>query len=252
MEHLIRYGNAYQAQKSSAANSLFGDSEDAMIPDPNLPERVEWSLLEKLSKEREVTGIYISGHPLDDYKLEVENFTTCSLDRIEQFKGQKINLAGIVATANHRISKKGTGWGLFTLADYQGSVEFPLFSSDYAQFSNMLQTGYVVFIKGQYQKRYNSDEYQLKLLEVKMLEDIAADMTESITLKLPIDLLSDALINEIDALCKTSKGQHKLKMVFLDRTNKTSLNTYSTDHKVKADNEFVAELTRMGIGYKVN
>ncbi len=252
LEHLLRYGNAYQSQKSQSANSLFGDSEDAMIPEPNLPEKVEWSLLESLNKEKEVTGIYISGHPLDDYKIEVQNFTTCSLDRIEQFKGQKLNLAGIMSAASHRISKKGTGWGLFTLADYHGAIEFPLFSSDYAQFSNILQQGNVVFIKGQYQKRYNSDEYQLKILEVKMLEDIAADMTESITLKLPIDLLSESLIDEIDLLCKNSKGKHKLKMVFLDRTNKTSLKTVSSGCKVNADNDFVAELDRMGIGYRVN
>ncbi len=252
LEHLLRYGNAYQSQKAQSANSLFGDSEDAMIPEPNLPEKVEWSLLESLNKEKEVTGIYISGHPLDDYKIEVQNFTTCSLDRIEQFKGQKLNLAGIMSAASHRISKKGTGWGLFTLADYHGAIEFPLFSSDYAQFSNILQQGNVVFIKGQYQKRYNSDEYQLKILEVKMLEDIAADMTESITLKLPIDLLSDSLIDEIDLLCKNNKGKHKLKMVFLDRTNKTSLKTVSSGCKVNADNDFVAELDRMGIGYRVN
>ncbi|MEL6636763.1 MAG: DNA polymerase III subunit alpha [Bacteroidota bacterium] len=252
IEHLLRYGNAYQSQKAQSAISLFGDSEDAMIPEPNLPERVEWSLLEALNREKEVTGIYISGHPLDDYKIEVQNFTTCSLDRLEQYKGQKLNLAGIVSAASHRISKKGTGWGLFTLADYQGAVEFPLFSSDYAQFSNILQQGHVVFVKGQYQKRYNSDEFQLKILEVKMLEDIAADLTESITIKLPIDLLSERLIDEIDLLCKNRRGKHKLKMILLDRTNKTSLKTIASSRKVNADNDFVAELDRMGLAYKVN
>ena len=112
-----------------------------MIPTPEIPaDAKQWSLIEKLTREKEVTGIYISGHPLDDYKMEVDNFTTCSLDRIEEFKGQKVNIAAIVTTANHRISKKGTGWGLFTIQDYNDLLEFPLFSEDYAKIQTFIRT----------------------------------------------------------------------------------------------------------------
>ena len=83
IEHLLRYGNAYQAQKAQSMNSLFGDSEDILSPEPKIPPAREWSLIEKLTKEKEVTGIYISGHPLDDYKLEIENYTTCTLEDLE-------------------------------------------------------------------------------------------------------------------------------------------------------------------------
>ncbi|MEM1321951.1 MAG: DNA polymerase III subunit alpha [Bacteroidota bacterium] len=252
LEHLLRYGNAYQMQKAQSHNSLFGDSEDIMIPEPAVPDRGSWSLIEKLTREKEVTGIYLSGHPLDDYKLEVENFTTTSLDKIDQFKGQQVKVAGIVATAQHRVSKKGTGWGLFTIQDYHGMLEFPLFSDDYLQFKEKLQVGQVVHITGIFQKRWNSEEFQLKIKEVRLLESIGEDMTESITIKLPLDLLSEELVNDIDKLCKEHKGKHKLKIIFLDRTKQLSLNLYAKQRKVKADGEFTAALERLGIRFKLN
>jgi len=107
MEHLLRYGAAYQSQKSNAANSLFGASEEALIPKPNVPEGREWSLVEKLTKEKEVAGIFISGHPLDDYLLEAQ-LASCTLDKIDSFKGREVKLAVIVIGAQHRISRKGT------------------------------------------------------------------------------------------------------------------------------------------------
>ena len=118
MEHLLKYGAAYQNQKSQAANSLFGASEEALIPKPKLPEGGrQWSLVEKLTKEKEVAGIFISGHPLDDYLLEAQ-LASCALDKIDSFRGREVKLAVIVIGAQHRISRKGTGWGLFIIQDF--------------------------------------------------------------------------------------------------------------------------------------
>ncbi len=252
MEHLLKYGNAYQLQKAQNVNSLFGDSDDILIPEPKIPEAEAWSLIEKLTREKEVTGIYISGHPLDDYRVEVENFTTCPLDQVDRFKGQSVKLAGIITVAQHRINKKGNGWGLFTLQDYNGMLEFPLFSEDYQKFKHLLETGAVLYIIGSFQKRWNSEEFQLKIKEVRQLDSIGGDLTESITLKLPLERISSEMIDEIDRLCKLRKGKHKLKMVFVDHTNRMSLNLQAADRKVNADNEFIAELDRIGLKYKVN
>ncbi len=252
LEHLLKYGNAYQAQKAQSVNSLFGDSEEAMIQEPDVPQVKPWTLIEKLTKEKDVTGIYISGHPLDDYRVEVENYTTCTLDRINDFKGQNINIAGIVTMAQHRISKKGTGWGLFTLQDYNDSLEFALFTEDYLNFSPLLQPGEVLYIKGKYQKRWNSDEYQLKLLEVRQLDSVGKELTKSITLKMDIAHLDAKLINGLEKLCKTYKGKHKLKLELLDKKNKIRLHTYSSNQKVNADVEFVQGIEALGLSYKVN
>ena len=189
---------------------------------------------------------------MDDYKIEVENFTSCGLDRIENFRGQKVKIAGIVTQAQHRINKKGNGWGLFTIQDYNGVLEFPLFTEDYQKFKHLLEKGAVLYLTGIYQKRWNSEEYQLKLTDVKQLDSIGTDMTESITLKLPIENISENLIDEIEMICKTRKGKHKLKMVLLDKQNQLSLNLIAQQQKVNADSEFIDELDRIGIGYKVN
>ncbi len=252
LEHLLRYGNAYQALKAQSANSLFGDSEEVMVPEPKIPQRAPWSLIEKLTKEKEVTGIYISGHPLDDYKLEVENFTNTSLDNIEKFKGQKVRIAGIVIKAQHRISKKGTGWGLFTIQDYTGLLEFPLFSDDYLDFKEKLQEGQVIYITGLYQQRWNSEEYQLKIKSVRLLESIGSDMTNGIILHLDIERLTEQLVNDLDRLCQENKGKHQLKMLFLDHSEQFSIATVASQRKVNANGDFTSALERMGIVYKLN
>ena len=252
IEHLLRYGNAYQSQLAQAQNSLFGASEDAMIPEPKVPEANDWSLIEKLTKEKEVTGIYISGHPLDDYSLEVQHFTTCTLEDAESNAGQKLKLAAIVTSAQHRISKKGTGWGLFTIQDYNSSIEFPLFGEDYQKFKHLMNEGEVLFLEGKFQPRWNSDELQLKLTTVRQMAAIGMEMTESITLKLPIDILTKDLIARIDRLCNENKGKHRLKMEFIDLNQKIKLKTISQSHKVNADNEFVNELLKLGVNYKLN
>ncbi|MEM9921225.1 MAG: DNA polymerase III subunit alpha [Bacteroidota bacterium] len=252
LAHLLRYGNAYQAQKAQSINSLFGDSEDIMIPEPTPPERQPWNLIEKLTNEKEVTGIFISGHPLDNYKMEYQNFTNSTLDDIDRLKGQSVAIAGFVSTANHRISKKGTGWGLFTVQDYTGNLEFPLFSEDYNKYKDQLREGQVVFIKGTYQKQWNRDEYQLKIKEVRLLETIGAELTKSITLKIPLDLITEDFIRHFDKLCKAHKGKHQLKIVLLDRSEKSSINLMSASRKVNADNDFTMALEKIGVGYKLN
>ena len=252
LEHALRYGNAYQSQLSQSQNSLFGATEDAMIPEPKLPEAQPWSLIQKLTKEKEVTGIYISGHPLDDYELEVKNFTNTTMDNLDKYKDQKVKVAGIVVSAQHRISKKGTGWGIFTLQDFNGSIEVPLFSEDYQKWKHLFVESEVLFLEGLYQKRWNSEEYQLKIKEVRQLESIGKELTESITLKIAIENITDAFIRELDKLCKKYNGQHNLKIVFLDRTNKESLSCIAKEMKVNAGSDFVQELEKMGVGYKLN
>ena len=174
------------------------------------------------------------------------------MDRIENFKGQVVKIAAIVTSANHRISRKGTGWGLFNIQDYNSSLEFPLFSEDYQKFKHLLEVGEVLYIEGLYQKRYNSEEYQLKLQKVNQLATIGEKLTQSITLKLPIDRLSSELVDNIDRLCKTHKGKHKLKMTLLDRTNEISMNLVARERKVKADIDFIKELDKLGVTYSVN
>ena len=250
VEAFVKFGSKIQAKEASL--TLFDVAEHTDAAEPAIPTCEPWPLIEKLTREKEVTGIYISGHPLDEYQLEVANFTTCSLDRIENFRGMSLKIAAFVTGANHRISKKGTGYGYFTIQDYNSSMEFPLFSEDYQNFKNILEAGQAVFIHGSYQKRWNSEEYMLKISKVELLESIADSLTSSITLKIPIEHISKEMVDGIDVACKKHKGKHKLKVHLFDRSSKTKLHFISKERMVNANNELIKELERLGIMYKVN
>ncbi|MBK8490799.1 MAG: DNA polymerase III subunit alpha [Saprospirales bacterium] len=252
IEHLLKYGQAYHAQISDALTSLFGASDEVMIPEPVPPVGVEWPLMEKLNREKEVTGIYISGHPLDEYRAEVDAHTNCNLDEIENHIGREVKVAGIVMKANHRISKKGTGYGQFTLQDFTGSLDFMLFSEDYQNYKSLLEEGQCVFIRGSYQQRSYSDDFQLRINEVQLLESTSKNLTQSVTLKIPLEAISEKMIEEMDALCTRYKGQHKLKVVVIDHAHKMTLPLVSKARKVHADNEFIVEIERLGLAYKLN
>ncbi|MCP3930331.1 MAG: DNA polymerase III subunit alpha [Bacteroidetes bacterium] len=252
LEHALRYGNAYQAEKAQSALSLFGATDEVLIPEPKIPECPSWSLIEKLNKEKDVTGIYISGHPLDDYKLEVENFTTCHLDEIEKYKGHPVKVAGIVTSASHRISQKGTGWGIFIIQDFNDSLEFPLFKDDYQKFKHFFEDGQCLFIEGTYEQRWNSEEFQLKVKKIMLLESVGEQYTKSITLKIPVQKISASFIDEVDQLCKKQHGKHTLRILFLDHGKRLSVSMFSRKQKVKADNVFIKELEKLGIECQVN
>lgn len=255
LEHALKYGNAFQGQKAQAAVSLFGDMQDEiMLPEPEMPDCREWSLLEKLNNEREVTGIYISGHPLDDYRVEIENFVTCSLEQVEQHMHKpQLNLVGLVVTARHMISKNGNGWGIFEIRDYDGSMEFKLFKDDYQKYRHILEEGKALFLKGNFQKGWREDsDMEFKPKEISLLEGVAENLTDSITLRIPVEALTNEWIEHLDKLCKQYKGKHRLRMELLDSTNRLKLEMFAKDRKVLANNDFVAELVKMGVEYRLN
>ncbi len=252
IEHLARFGAAHQQQKASSENSLFGGSSDVMIAAPSVPKAEEWHLIQKLNYEKDCVGIYLSGHPLDDFKMEV-GFANVTLDRIQEFKNQKVKIAAFVAAANHRISKKGTGFGSFTLQDYTSSYEFSIFTEDYAKFRYLLEPGSSVFIDGDMKPRWNSqDEQELKIKEVRQLANIGESMTESITLMIPIEQISHQLIEDLDMLCLSHKGKHKLKIQFLDAQNRQTLHLFAADKKIMVDSAFIAAVESQGLKYRLN
>jgi DNA polymerase-3 subunit alpha len=250
IEELIQYGNKSKTEANTL--SLFANDAAADVQQPDPPKAQPWSLIEKLEREKEVTGIYISGHPLDDYRLEVENFTTCTLEELDEKKGQTVKIAGIVTGVAHRISKKGTGWGTFTIQDFNGSLEFPLFSDDYMKFKGFFEQGNCVFITGNYEARWGKeDEFQLRIKEVTLLENASKNLASSITLKLPVESITVDMLDKLEALLKKHKGQHQLRITLMDFTNRTSLPFVSGSQKVNVDNDLVSELAGLGVEYVV-
>jgi len=253
LEHALRYGNAYQAQKAQAVNSLFGDTDEVMIPEPAIPECEPWPLIEQLNNEKSVTGIFISGHPLDDYKVEVEHFVSCSLDEVDDMQNRSsLNLAGMVTMARHLISKNGNGWGIFELQDYRGAMEFKLFGEDYQKFKHLLEVGKALFLQVGWQKSWRGDGLEMKVKEIKLLDGIAETRTEAITIKVPVEGLTMDFINAIDQACEAHKGPHSLRMEIIDRSKRLKLLMKAKERKVNATNGFISALEKIGADYVLN
>jgi len=254
LEHALKYGAAHQSQQANQQNSLFGGTDEGMIPEPKMPTADEWNLVVKLEKEKEVTGIYVSGHPLDNYRFEIESFTNCTLEDAEnnQKSGRELKLAGIVTKASHRISKKGTGWGDFAIQDFNGALEMRMFSGDYMKFKNFFEPGAILFLKGSYKTRWNNDdEYEFKVKEVQLLEDVAKDGTQGITLTFHIDDVTPDFIEKVDTLCTQHKGKHRIQMVVEDPDERVRIALRAKARKVNA-NELVGALSEMGVRCRLN
>jgi DNA polymerase-3 subunit alpha len=251
--HLLKYGNAHQSQAASAANSLFGAmAEEIAIPEPKVPECEEWGLIKKLNEEKAVVGLYLSGHPLDDFAVEMQNYTTCGLDRIDEFKDRQINVGGIVTLAIHRISQKGTGWGIMKIEDFKGSLETRLFGEDYIAYKNYMNEGEAIYVSGTYKQRWKGTDYDLKISKVQLLETVGQDKTESITVSIDVNTLSNQLVPQLDTLCTKYEGKHKFKVILIDKANRIKLDMYSKGKKVNADSIFINEITSLGLEYKLN
>lgn len=252
IEHAIKYGNSYQSQKNQTQNSLFGDMSDLFLKEPEIKDCEAWSLIETLTKEKEVTGIYLSGHPLDDYKVELRNFTSCTLEQIDNIRDRNVQIAGLVTDVFHGVSRKGLGYGKFTLQDYTGGLSISLFSEHYKQFKELVEPGTVLFVDGINQKGYSSDQYFFRVKDIKLLDTIGKTMTKSITLQVQLKDISDKLIQDLELLCQNHKGKHDLKLMLVDGEHDYNLSFKSKKKKVRADNEFVSQVERLGIRYRLN
>ncbi|MBK8720736.1 MAG: DNA polymerase III subunit alpha [Saprospiraceae bacterium] len=255
IELSLKYGNNYQSQKQSTAISLFGDFEDSIsIPEPIATTTEPWSLIELLTREKEVVGIFISGHPLDDFRNEINNFVSCSLKNIDRFKNQRVKLAAFVSSVDHRISKKGTGWGKFIFQDFEGELELSLFGEDYMKFKHLMEPGMSLYLMGNYQqnKWKETKEFELQLTEVKQLASVMEAMTDSISIQVALNNINEAFVNQLEKLVKSNKGKHTLKLNVVSPELQNSVLFVSKNYKVKVSNELMDELKAIGVECKLN
>jgi len=166
LEKVIRYGARYQENENSAQVSLFGESSDIQIPEPEVPPCPEWGTMEKLKQEKEVVGIYISGHPLDDYKTEINTYTNANVsffNDLPTYVNRELAFAGVVSEVQHRISKNGKGWAAFTVEDYADSYEFRIFGEDYLKYRHFLIVNSFIFCKALVKEGWTNKETQVTL-----------------------------------------------------------------------------------------
>lgn len=255
IEKAIKYGNQHKQNELSTQNSLFGEEETFAMADPEIKEVDDWSPIQKLKKEKEYTGIYISGHPLDDYKLELKSFTNCRIADMENYEKSRkeLSIAGIVTKASHKITKRGTRMGIFTVEDYTGSIEIKLFKEEeYLKVKHFLEDGLLVFIKGKYELGWK-DMYEFKISSMNALSEIRQKYTKDLTLILPAANITDDFVEELEEMFQTYPGEFGLKLELLEEKDKTRVSLFSSKYKIDISKPFIEYLEgHDSIRYKLN
>jgi DNA polymerase-3 subunit alpha len=257
IESLIRYGNNAKTLKNSTQQSLFGESGGFDIIKPEPVFCPDWPKLEKLNREKEVIGIYLSSHPLDEFKLEITTFTTASLADLQNLKDyldREVCVAGMVTETKNGIGKNGKPYGSFTLQDYTDSFRFMMFDKEYVEYSKYFITGYYLLIRGKVQKRkYREEEIEFRIKTINLLSSVKDELIKSVTIMLEPAEISKELINDLLELFHNNKGETELKFMFMDRDDKISLPMFSRKIRIRLNNEIISYLDdHPGIEYKVN
>ncbi|TXK33247.1 DNA polymerase III subunit alpha [Pontibacter qinzhouensis] len=248
LEKAVRYGNSYQAEQQAAQQSLFGGGAAVAAPLPKIPDVAPWTQAEMLRREKEVVGFYISGHPLDQFKLEIDSYCSCSLDKIAEYKNRDINVAGMVADVVIRTAKNGNPFALFSIEDYDSTMQMALFGEDYVKFSPYLKTGLYLFIRGKVQLRYRTeDQWELKPTNIQLLGDITDKMAQGVHININVQLLNQGLAEALENAIVTSPGQKRLEITLHMPEEKLALPTYSRKYRIDPK-LFLEQIKELGLG----
>jgi DNA polymerase III subunit alpha len=257
LEKLLRYANDVQARASSRQHSLFGGEQEVMLPRMELPVCEHWKKMIQLKFEKEIIGFYMSGHPLDEYRLEIENFCTVSIGELKSdmklFKGREVVFAGIVTEATARTGKTGKPFGTFVVEDYFDSIQIMLFSEDFLKMKGLLEVDSFVHIKAKVESRYDApDQMNLRVSSVTILQEVFEKFSKSITVTIPLQDVTKANIAFLQTLAKKHKGKNLLRILVKDEEEKLSVELPSKKFRVEAK-EFSRELAETTeFSFKIN
>jgi DNA polymerase III subunit alpha len=257
LEKIIRFGGQYQANSASTVNTLFGDVGATLdIPTPKIAECEPWGLPEQLDYEKEVTGMFMSGHPLDNFKFEMQHYGLMPLAAFTELKdslGSQSNspdgnnniptrnfrLGGWVIDAQHKTTKTGNYFGVLVLEDYSGKAEFMLWSNDYVLFKPFLEKGLSLYVTGSFKQRYNGGQAEFKIEKLMMLDMIKHKLTKELVLKTDLRLLSPEMIQDLEKHIGHSPGQTTLKIQLYDGVSQQKIALRSKEKGI----ELTADLT---------
>ena len=218
-EKAIRYGSKFQENENSSQVSLFGETSEVQIAEPVVPPCEDWSTMEKLAKEKEVVGIYISGHPLDDFRFEMKYFCNAKLEalkNLEAYVGKTLTFGGIINNVQHRVAKNGKGWGMFSLEGYDESYEFRIFGEEYLKFRHFLIQNNFTFMKLTVKEGWmNQDtgkkgDPRIQFVEIKQLQDVLEALAKRLIVLLNIKDLQPEFIHKLSRLFSENKGDNQV------------------------------------------
>ena len=247
LEKIIKYGNIWQNQSTSSQNTLFGDlSLVQEIPAPKIPDCPTWSLTELLDKEKEVTGMFLSGHPLDHYKFELKYYNITTINDFNEFKGaielqkspnQPLKIAGLVTMSLHKISKAGKKYGTLTIEDFSGKTDITLFGDQYIRFSNYFTQGTCIFVRGSYEKWESRNEWNFRVSEICLLETIKKAFTRQVQLTMQAGAIQPEHVDFLQKNLKKHPGKVRLKVVLVDQVEKLMVQMKTTEKGFEMNDE---------------
>jgi DNA polymerase-3 subunit alpha len=240
LEKVVKHAGDFQTQQNASQVSLFGDMSTIEVKDPLLPQCPPWTKLEQLKNEKDVTGFYISGHPLEDFKIEIDHFCNATINDIkshrEQFKNKSVSFAGILTEVNHRTSKTGNPFATFTIEDFSDFDQFILFSEDYLKMKHFLVEGSSLFVKAQVQPRNskNRDQLEVRISSITLLTEVLEKFAAEMRVQIPLSFISAQFITELTEMIRKNSGKCRLKLEILDEENNNSIWMPAPKHQVSA------------------
>ena len=257
VELLVRYGNKYQTDKAVAVNSLFGDTQEIEVATPEIVHAPAWSDLERLNKERDLVGIYLSAHPLDEYAVILENVCKthmADLADLTKLQNQDLVFGGIVTNVREGYTKNGKPYGVAKVEDYSGVGEFAFFGNDWVEKKNFFMEGMFLFMRGKCQPRqWKPEELEVRINSIELLSEVKDHLIEKLTITVPLSAVDDQMIMEISSIVKDSPGSTELCFCILDEDGQTHLSMSSRAVRLSVQKELVDYLKAQPLlQYKIN
>lgn len=257
IDTLIRYGNKFQTDQNSSMNSLFGDDFSKQISRPEVPTAESWSDLEKLNKERDLIGIYLSAHPLDDYELILKyvcNTSTTDLGEMEKMNGREVTFGGMVSSTREGQTKHGSPFTIFKVEDYNGSFEIALFGDDSINYGRFARPGLSIYIKGRVQpRRYSDSQFEFKINSIQLLSDVKDSLLEKITIQMPLTEITSESVDNLSALLKNNTGNTLLYFHVHGAEPHLNLELFARNSKITVTNSLINYLkSNEALKFKVN
>jgi len=254
VEMAIRFGNQVQNDAMNSQASLFGEAGSLEIKEPELPQIEPWSLMEKLQREKELVGIYISGHPLNNFKFEIDHFTTHTLQDLEEqnlkLEGADIRLAGLINTVREAVSKNGKPYCIFTLEDFSGTREFAMFGERYTDNKSWIELNAQIFIVAKGEKSYRDpDKLDLNIQQMTFLEDTVANQLKKVTIDMSVNDINEAMMTKLFDLVD-ERG--KVGLCFKIKSGDKAIKASSARYKIQMDEITKGKLEDLGLNFRFN
>ena len=254
---LVRYGNKYQMDKAAAVNSLFGGEHEVEVATPEIVAAPAWSDLERLNKERELVGIYLSAHPLDEFAVILENVCNvhmAELADLTPLQNRDLILGGIVTGVREGYTKTGKPYGIAKMEDYSGTAEFAFFGNEWVEKKNFFMEGMFLFMKGKCQpKQWRQEEWEVKINSIELLPEVKEKVIEKLTVTAPLSAIDDQMIMEFSSLVKDCPGNAELHFLVRDEDGQMYVNLMSRTMKISVQKDLVNYLKNQPmLDYKIN